>query len=510
MSARRGNPLSMGVGVGAALGALLLSACAALPPHPTVAPTPLSSGQLGLSGPSFAPAPDAWWQALGDPQLDRLVETALRDNPRLAEANARWQTAAAEAAAAAAGQQPAARFKGSEERLKIPSGFGPNLLGGQTVWYGSLGAALSWDPDLWGQHAAQSAAARRLSSAADMDRAEARLLLSGAVVQAYLQLDRADALEDIAADTEAQRARIVDITRRRVAAGLDTRVELREAEGAVPQTHLALLQAQAQESLARHVLAALVGRGADLYASIQRPHLNVQALQTLPASLPINLLARRPDVIAARERIAAADAQRSAARAAFYPSINLSALVGFASVSLSNLISAESLGYGAGPALSLPIFDGGRLRAQYRGAQAELGQAVASYDDVVLGAVHQAADQLTLIDSLAAQQQQQIQWLDAAQEAYRLDEERYRAGLASYLSVLDAESDVFNARRTAVELHNQRASARITLLIALGGSFSAPDAPAAPAASTAPAAPGAKAVRAASADVSHNSFNIEN
>ncbi|HTT04194.1 MAG TPA: efflux transporter outer membrane subunit, partial [Steroidobacteraceae bacterium] len=449
-------------------------------------------------------APEAWWQALGDAQLDRLLDEALRDNPRLAEANARWQAAVAEAAAAAAGQQPAARFKGSEERLKVPSGFGPYLLGGHSVWYGSLGAALSWDPDLWGQHGDQSAAARRLSGAADMDRVEARLLLSGAVVQAYLQLDRADALEDIAADTEAQRARIVEITRRRLAAGLDTRVELREAEGAVPQTRLALLQAQAQQSLARHELAALVGRGADLYASIQRPHLNMQALQALPASLPINLLARRPDVIAARERIAAADAQRSAARAAFYPSINLSALVGFASVSLSNLISAESLGYGAGPALSLPIFDGGRLRAQYRGAQAELGEAVASYDDIVLGAVHQAADQLTLIDSLAAQQQQQTQWLDAAQEAYRLDEQRYRAGLASYLSVLDAETDVFNARRSAVELQNQRASARITLLIALGGSFSAPDA------SGTPATSGTNAARAARADVSHNTFNIEN
>ncbi|HEX4051730.1 MAG TPA: efflux transporter outer membrane subunit [Steroidobacteraceae bacterium] len=491
----------MSAAVGAMLGMLLLAACATLPPHPGAAPTPLSSSQLGLAGPTFAPAPAAWWQALGDPQLDRLMDAALRDNPRLAEANARWQDAEAQAAASAASQLPAANFKASEERLKVPAGFGPYLLGGRSVWFGSLGAALSWDPDLWGRHADQDAAAHRLSAAADMDRAEARLLLSGALVQAYLQLDRADALEDIASDTQAQRARIVEITRRRVAAGLDTRVELREAEGEVPQTHLALLQAQAEEALARHELAALVGRGADVYASIQRPHLNVPALQALPASLPINLLARRPDVIAARQRIAAADAERSAARAAFYPSINLSALASFASVSLSNLISAESFGYGAGPALTLPIFDGGRLRAQYRGAQAELGQAVASYDDIVLGAVHQAADQITLIDSLAAQQQQQAQWLDAAQEAYRLDEERYRAGLASYLSVLDAETDVFNARRTAVELHNQRASARITLLIALGGSFSP---------SGAPDMTGASPARAARADAPHSPFNTGN
>jgi len=494
---------------------LLLSACATLPPHPGAAPAPLPDSRLGLSGPAFTPAPEAWWRGLGDAQLDRLMSAALQDNPRLAEANARWQAAQAQAAAARATQLPAAQFKGSEERLKVPQGFGPYLLGGQSVWFGSLGAALSWDPDLWGEHADESAAARRLAGAAAMDRAEARLLLGGAVMQAYLQLDRAYALEDIAADTEAQRARVVEITRRRVIAGLDTRVELREAEGELPQAHLALLQAQAEEALARHELAALVGRGGDFYASIQRPRLNIQALQGLPDELPINLLARRPDVIAARERIAAADAQRRAARAAFYPSVNLSALAGFASVSLSNLVSAESFGYGAGPALSLPIFDGGRLRAQYRGAQAGLVEAVSSYDDIVLGAVHQAADQISLIDSLAAQQQQQIQWLDAAQEAYRLDEERYRAGLSTYLSVLNAETDVFNARRTAVELHHQRASARVTLLIALGGSFSTPGA-AASGRGTAAAVPRAGSAGSAGSAVAaqitalHNTFNTGN
>jgi NodT family efflux transporter outer membrane factor (OMF) lipoprotein len=325
-------------------------------------------------------------------------------------------------------------------------------------------------------------------------------LLSGSVVQAYLQLDRAYALEDIAADTQGQRENIAQITRRRVAAGLDTRVELREAEGDVPQAHLALLQAQAAQLLAKHELAALVGRGADYSATIRRPQLNVGNLLSLPQTLPINLLGRRPDVIAARQRIAAADAQRFAARAAFYPSVNLSALVGFASVSLSNIISAESFGYGASPAISLPIFDGGRLRAQYGGAQAELIAAIDSYDDVVLGAVRDAADQITQIDSLGEQQQQQTQWLQASEEAYRLDEERYRAGLASYLSVLNAETDVLTARRTAVELHNQRAAARVTLLIALGGSFEPP--------ATVSAAAGAQPVAATAA--LHHTTSIEN
>jgi NodT family efflux transporter outer membrane factor (OMF) lipoprotein len=452
----------------------LLTGCAMFPPQPLPQRSPLAADRLGLSGAALQSAPDAWWRTLGDDQLDALMDQALSGNPSLAEADSRWQAAVAQAAGARAMQLPAARLTGREMRLKVPDGFGPYLLGGRSVWLGNLGAVLSWNPDLAGEHAAQTSAARNLAHAAELDRANARLLLTGAVTEAYLDLDRAYALEDIAADTEAQRERILEITRRRLSAGLDTRVELREAEGALPQAQVALLQARAEEALARHELAALVGRGADAYAGIQRPHLQAAAVLPLPAALPINLLVRRPDIIAARARIAAADADRRAARAAFYPSINLSALAGFASVSVTQLIGAQSFGYGAGPALSLPIFDAGRLRAQYRGAEADLGDAVAAYDQTVLGAVHQAADQLTQIDALGAQLQQQSQWLADAQEAYRLDEERYRAGLASYLSVLNAETEVFDARRQSVELTSARAVARIRLLVAVGGSFQAP------------------------------------
>lgn len=454
--------------------AAVLVGCATLPPGQPAQRAPLADSRLGLSAPAIQPAPDHWWRELGDPQLDALMQQALSANPSLAQANARWQAAQAQAAVERAAQLPEARLKAGETRLKVPSDFGPYLLGGSSIWLGNLGAALSWDPDLWGAHADQAAAARHLADAADLDSATARLLLSAALTEAYLDLQRAYALEDIAADTQAQRARILEITRRRLAAGLDTRVELREAEGALPQAQVALIQAQAAEALARHQLAALMGRGADAYAGIGRPRLDLQAVLPLPVALPINLLARRPDVIAARARIEAADAHKRAARAAFYPTINLSALAGFASVDLAQLFSAQAFGYGAGPALSLPLFDGGRLRAQYRGAEAALDEAVAGYDDTVLGAVRQAADQLSLIDALGAQLQQQGRWVAASEEAYRLDEERYRAGLASYLSVLNAETDVFDARRQAVELDIARASARITLLVALGGSFQPP------------------------------------
>jgi len=405
-------------------GVAALSCGCATPPRGETQHAAIKDLQPGLVGAPVTPAAPAWWQAFGDAQLDQLIGQALSDNPGLAQAGARLRLAEAQAQAAHAAQLPGAKLTGGETRLKVPSGFPQALAGGQTVWLGDLGAVLSWDLDLWGEHADSAAQTRALAAAARLDIDDARLLLAGALVQSYIDLYRSYALADIADLTEAQRANILNITRERVAAGLDTRVELREAEGALPQARLARTQAQLAESLAIHQLAALGGRGADAYAAIGRPQLNLEAALPLPAQLPVNLLARRPDVIAARARIVAADAHKRAAKAAFYPTISLTALAGFASFSLSDLLSAKSLGYGAGPGLSLPLFDGGRLRAQYRGSEAGLDQAVASYDDTVVRAVHQAADQISLIESLGVQLEQQRESLNAAEEAYRLAEER--------------------------------------------------------------------------------------
>jgi NodT family efflux transporter outer membrane factor (OMF) lipoprotein len=462
----------LGAGFQWLLGALAAALCAcATPPSSRPPRSAMSDAGMGLTGAAAQPAPQGWWNELGDEQLDHLIEDALRDNPGLAQAGARLRLAQAQAAAAHAAQLPAMKLSAGETRLKIPSSFPPAIAGGQTVWAGDLGAVLSWDLDLWGEHADEAAQARALADAAELDIDDARLLLAAALVQSYIDLYRSYALADIADLTEAQRANILNITRERVAAGLDTRVELREAEGALPQARLARTQAQLAESLAIHQLAALGGRGADAYAAIGRPQLNLEAALPLPAQLPVNLLARRPDVIAARARIVAADAHKRAAKAAFYPTISLTALAGFASFSLSDLLSAKSLGYGAGPGLSLPLFDGGRLRAQYRGSEAGLDQAVASYDDTVVRAVHQAADQISLIESLGVQLEQQRESLNAAEEAYRLAEERYRAGLAGYLTVLNAETEVLNERRQQVDLRASLAVARVTLLLAVGGSF---------------------------------------
>jgi len=450
---------------------LLLAACV-LPPKETPHPQPIADDGLGLGSASVAPAPDGWWKSFDDAQLDRLIEQALNHSPTLAQASARLRQAVAQADATHAGLLPKATLDASLMRQHAPENYIiPPPLAGTVSWMGQGGANLSWDLDFWGRQADALKQARTLAQAANLDIDNARLLLAGAIAQAYVELYRSSALADIATRSEAQRQHIVDITRRRVAAGLDTQLELRTAEGQLPQARVERAQAQATADLAVHQLATISGQGADAYASIQKPQINLDAALPLPSELPINLLARRPDVLAARLQIQAADAQRLAAKAAFYPDVSLRAIAGFGAFGLDHLFELSARGYGGGPVISLPLFDAGRLRAEYKGSEAILDGAVASYNSTVLQAVQQTADQLTRIDALGRERIDQQQTLDAAEDAYRIAEERYRAGLASYLSVLNAETNVLSARRSTVDIRAAQVIARVTLLLSVGGSF---------------------------------------
>ena len=453
------------------LGAAVLAGCVT-PPKEDPHPRKLLNDDVGLKGAVVEPAAESWWDSFRDPQLDRLMRQGLKDSPTLAEAQARVGEALAQVQSAQAALAPKANLDASSLYQRAPENYIiPPPLAGHTFWMSQAGASLSWDLDFWGKQADAVHRARDLAGSARLDEDNARLMLAGAIAQAYIELYRQDALADIAQRSEAQRQNILDITRRRVSAGLDTQLEIREAEGQLPQARVARTQASAAADLAIHELATLTGEGADAYAAIQRPVLDVQAALPVPADLPINLLARRPDVLSARLTVEAADAQRLAAKAAFYPDVSLHALAGIGAFGLNNLVQWNARGYGGGPLISLPIFDGGRLRAEYRGSEAQLDSAISSYNGTVLHAVQQTADQLTRLDALASEQRDQQQTLEASEAAYKLAEERYRAGLASYLSVLNAESQVLLARQSMVDILASQAVARVTVLLAVGGSF---------------------------------------
>jgi NodT family efflux transporter outer membrane factor (OMF) lipoprotein len=455
----------------AAVFTLTLAACVSAPqesPHAQ----PLASPALGLTGAAVDRVAADWWVSFQDPQLDRLIDEGLKDSPTLAQAQARVAEAAAQVQYAGSKLLPNAKLDAGAFYAHAPENFlFPPPYAGHGFWLGQAGTTLNWDLDFFGreQHALDSA--RALGQSAHFDAENARLMLAGAIVQAYVELYREDALADIAARSESQRANIVDITRRRVAAGLDTKLELREAEGQLPQARVARAQAQAAAMRAVHELAALTGQGADAHASVMRPTLKLDAALPVPTALPLNLLARRPDILSARLLVQAADAERLSDKAAFYPDVSLQAVAGFGAFGLHNLVQWNARGAGAGPMLSLPLFDGGRLRAQYRGSEARLDSAVDGYNDAVLAAIRQAADQLSDLSALASERVDQEKTVEASEAAYKLAEERYQAGLASYLLVLSAETQVLTARQNIVNIEASQALARVALLIAVGGSF---------------------------------------
>jgi NodT family efflux transporter outer membrane factor (OMF) lipoprotein len=427
---------------------------------------------LGLSAARAPVAGPQWWTTYQDPQLDRLLREALNDSPTLAQSLARVRKAEAEAAAVHADSWPSIAYDANETRERF-SAYDPipRPYGGSPRWDGRQVFNLSWDLDFWGRQAALVRQANTLSDAAAFDSAGAKLAIAGAVVRSYLELDRAYALIDIAQRTEQQRLDILAITQRRLKAGLDTTIELRQAEGAVADVRVDLTQVHAARDRAIHLLAALSGQGATAHDKIERPQLRANAALVLPTSLPFDLLARRPDVLAAHSRIVSARGGLSAAKAAFYPDIDLLAFAGTSAIGFDNLFRGSARTYGLGSALHLPVFDAGKLRALYRGNAADVDLAVSTYNETVLDAVQQTADQISDIAELDSGLQQQQRSLDAAEEAFRLAAERYRAGLTTYLTVLTTETEVLAARRQRVELLSARNIARVTLLIDVGGDF---------------------------------------
>lgn len=431
-----------------------------------------SPADLGLSG-ALAPVAGAeWWAAYQDPQLDSLMRRALADNPTLAQSLARVRAAQAEAAVVHADSQPLITYDAAETRERFSAHAPiPSPYGGSPRWDGNQGFNFSWDLDFWGRQAALVRQANNRSDAAALDSAGARLAIAGSLVRSYLELDRAYALADVAQRTEQQRLQILAITQRRVKAGLDTRVELRQAEGAVADIRVDLTQIQGERDRAVHLLAALSGQGAAAHDKIRRPQLRADTALALPDSLPFDLLARRPDVLAAHSRIIGARAGMAAAKAAFYPDIDLLAFAGTQAIGFDELFRGSARTYGVGPALHLPIFDAGKLRALYRGSTADVDLAVSTYNETVLQAVRETADQISDLVALNLGLERQQQSLDAAEDAFRLATERYKAGLTTYLSVLTTETEVLSARRERVDLLSQRDIARVTLLIDVGGDF---------------------------------------
>ncbi len=436
--------------------------------RPTQADSLAASESLGRFSKADFPH-DNWWNALGDPQLDALIDEALRGTPTLAAADARLRSAIAQAGLADSLRKPSLAVGAQYAGLRIPETVGPAPLGGSYQGIVLLTMNFKYDPDFWGVKRAKWQAAIGQARAAEVEAQAARLMLASNIASTYVVLAQAHAARDVAVAEKGRASHLLDLSRQRVQAGLDSQLPLRQAEAGVAAAQQEAEAAQQHIDAARNALAALLGKGPDRALSIAKPTLLTAPVPGVPSVLPSELLGHRPDVVAARWRVEAAERGIDSSKAAFYPTVNLSALVGLASGGLTDLFATGALLVQGGPAISLPIFDGGGLRNQLARSDADYDLAVATYNESLVTALREVTDALQAASALDAQIASTRKARDAASAAWQLAQSRYRAGLGTQLDVLAAQQPLLQLDQQLAALHAQRLTAVIDLDRALGG-----------------------------------------
>jgi NodT family efflux transporter outer membrane factor (OMF) lipoprotein len=461
----------------------LLAACAPdLGPSAQIKPAAdyAISRTLQGSAPAMWPGQD-WWTAYNDPQLTALIDEALKGAPDLAIAEARVRQAQARSQQARSVLLPSVGAKGNIQatavQLNIPGipASVSNALPNDWQPFTQIGANIDYQVDFFGKNRASVAAASSLAQAAQFELAAARLQISTGVAAAYADLVRLTA--DRAAAVEAVRVRGDSLTlvSNRLKNGLENQGQLAQsnAEANVSLGDVAALDARIDQS--RHQLAALVGAGPDRGLDITPNPKAFGQPFGLPSTLAADLIGRRPDVAAARLRAEAAAAKVKMAHADFYPNISLTGSILDLSLTPDQIFNQNIILAQVGPAISLPIFQGGRLKGAYRGAAAEYDEAVANYNKTVVQALRDVADAVSAQKALATQLGYAQKAAAESEKAYSLATLRYKGGLSPYLVVLTAESTLVTQRRVAADLQAQTLAANVALVRALGGGFIDPN-----------------------------------
>ncbi|HTJ93710.1 MAG TPA: efflux transporter outer membrane subunit [Pararobbsia sp.] len=421
--------------------------------------------------------PDASWaDQFGDPQLGQLIAEGLADSPSIEQAKARIDKASSYVQSEHAAEMPTISGKYSWTReIYSPNALFPPPFGG--VWYSENNALISgsYDLDLWGKLRQATQAAISQQKVAEADAQEVRLTLSTSIAQAYTELAREYALLDVAQRETESRREVGRITVGRVAAGLDTQVERRTSDGNIASSQASISQLEGQITATRYQLGALLGKGPDRGLAIAKPSMDPSVAVTLPDNVPANLISRRPDLVAARWTIDATQHDIKSAKAEFLPDVNLAGFVGLDAFGWSRFLNLSSKQVQFGPAINIPIFAGGALRASLKGKYADFDLAVAQYNQTIVNALNDVATQVASIRSTEKQLVDAQNAYDAQRHAYDLAVIRYRAGLSPQLQVLSADENLLAQEQSVVALKMNRRSQQIALIKALGGGFDADD-----------------------------------
>jgi len=456
--------------------AAALCACAAIPslgPEPQPKPVAAYAAGLSFAAPAAEWPQDRWWASYGDVQLDQLMEEALSGSPDLVEAQARLRQAQAVAEQTGAALSPHLNEDATVVGVKQSYSQGSLSPVIPRGWrdVGAVGLGLDWQLDFFGRNRSLLTAATSASEARRADAAAARLALTTSVAQTYGELAQLYAERDAAREAVRVRMESEDLIRARFRQGLDTDAANERAHSARASGEAELRALDEAIGLCRQRIAALLGQGPDRALALYRPAPTSIRAFGLPANLPADLVGRRPDVVAARLEADSARRRIKAAKADFYPNVNLMALGGIESFGLDTLMRSGSTFGAAGPAVTLPIFSAGRLEGAYRGARADYDAAVANYDRTLVHALQEVADSAVSARALDDRLAKSREAYSAAKAAYALTRQRYARGLGTYLDVLSAEDALIASQRTVADLETRAFIIDVSLIRALGGGY---------------------------------------
>ncbi|PLZ02942.1 RND transporter [Burkholderia sp. WAC0059] len=454
--------------------AFALGACSFVPNYKVPA-TPVTA-QFRGTGPWVSAKPadrlsrNGWWAIYGDAQLDALQTRLIASNTDLAAAWAHYEQAQAYVSEASSALYPTLSA-GAEPQRDRQSNNRPLRAGGPNDYTSAtLYGEIDYDLDLWGSVRATVAASRDEAQAEQADLASVELSLEVQLANDYFQIRGLDQQTQLLVETVAAYQKALQLTQTLHGDGVVSGLDVTRAQTQLATAQSELSQTRAQRALLEHAVAVLVGASASEFSlPMQTADLPVPVV---PVGVPSDLLQRRPDVAEAERHVAEANEKIGVARAAFFPSITLSAQGGVQSDQYPNLLSAPNFFWAVGPQLAQYIFDGGLRRARLRAARAALDEAGDRYRGVVLGAFQQVEDNLTLLDDLGTAIQQQRDAASAAQHAVDLALQLYKHGAVGYLDVVQAQTTALDTERGVLQLQTQRLGANVQLIHALGGGWS--------------------------------------
>ena len=455
---------------------LLLAACTVGPDY--VRPTPVETMPTAfkelegwkVAQPQDGTITERWWELYNDPILNSLVEQVAISNLNIATAEAQFRQARAVVQGAKAGYFPTLTAGATATRSRRSGNSGAGNSGGATSSDFQLPLDLSWELDLWGRirRGVEASQAGAQASAADL--AAVTLSAQAELASDYLQLRTLDAQRQLFDDTTAMYRKFLELTKNRYEAGVVAKTDVLQAETQLRSTEAQAIDLGVQRAQLEHAIALLIGKPPAAFSLPSTTSL-ATTIPIIPSGLPSELLERRPDIASSERRMAAANAQIGIAKAAYYPTIKLSAAAGLEAATLASWFTWPSRFWAVGTAVSATLFDGGLRKAQSDQATAAYDATVAAYRETVLTAFQEVEDNLAELRILEEEAQVQEQAVQAAQQVVNITTNQYQAGTVAYLNVIIAQTTSLANERTALGIVGRKLAASVLLVKALGGGW---------------------------------------